>query len=148
MRLPVVFMLLLATVRLHAQVAVFTSGEEGHKSYRIPAIIHAPNGDLLAFAEGRVHGSGDYGDVNIVMKRSTDNGKTWSSLSTVVDYDVLQAGNPAPVVDVSDPPIPKTGFSCFIIPETTTKGKSESEKVSAKCGTKPPRTTATHGARQ
>ena len=113
MRLPIVFMLLLATVRLHAQVAVFTSGEEGHKSYRIPAIIHAPNGDLLAFAEGRVHGSGDYGDVNIVMKRSTDNGKTWSSLSTVVDYDVLQAGNPAPVVDVSDPAYPKDRIFMF-----------------------------------
>jgi hypothetical protein len=51
-------------------IAVFVSGNEGHKSYRIPAIIDLPNGDLLAFAEGRVHGSGDYGDVNIVLKRS------------------------------------------------------------------------------
>ena len=49
-------------------VPVFTSGAEGHKSYRIPALISLPNGELLAFAEGRVHSSGDFGDINIVMK--------------------------------------------------------------------------------
>src|SRR5687768_2122655 len=84
-------------------VPVFISGEEGHKSYRIPAIIKLPNADLLAFAEGRVHGAGDFGDINIVVKRSVDKGKTWSRLQTVVDYDSLQAGNPAPVVDLTDP---------------------------------------------
>jgi sialidase-1 len=62
---------------------------------------------LLAFAEGRVNGSDDFGDINIVMKRSKDNGKTWSSLATVVDYDRLQAGNPAPVVDMTDPLFPQ-----------------------------------------
>lgn len=87
-------------------VPVFVSGTEGHKSYRIPAIIALPNGDLLAFAEGRVHGAGDFGDINIVMKRSSNKGKTWSSLQTLVDYDNLQAGNPAPVVDVTDPAYP------------------------------------------
>lgn len=85
------------------ETAVFVSGNEGHKSYRIPAIVDLPNGQLLAFAEGRVHGAGDFGDVNIVLKRSNDRGKTWSAIQTVVDYDVLQAGNPAPVVDLTDP---------------------------------------------
>ena len=36
------------------RVPVFVSGEDGHQSYRIPAIIQSPNGDLLAFAEGRI----------------------------------------------------------------------------------------------
>jgi sialidase-1 len=85
---------------------VFISGTEGHKSYRIPAIIGLPKGQLLAFAEGRINGSGDFGDINIVLKTSNDNGKTWSSLSTIVDYDSLQAGNPAPVFDNSDPQFP------------------------------------------
>ncbi|MFZ2904570.1 MAG: sialidase family protein, partial [Cyclobacteriaceae bacterium] len=93
--------------------AVFISGNEGHKSYRIPAIIDLPNGHLLAFAEGRVHGSGDYGDVNIVLKRSSDKGKTWGALQTVVDYDVLQAGNPAPVVDLTDPTYPQGRIFLF-----------------------------------
>lgn len=92
---------------------VFQSGTEGHKIYRIPAIIKAPNGDLLAFAEGRVNGGGDFGDINIVMKRSVDNGKTWSNLKTIVDYANLQAGNQAPVVDYSDPKFPKGRIFLF-----------------------------------
>ncbi|MCB0645866.1 MAG: exo-alpha-sialidase [Saprospiraceae bacterium] len=92
---------------------VYVSGTEGHKSYRIPAIIALPGGDLLAFAEGRVNGAGDFGDVNIVLKHSTDHGKTWSQIQTIVDYDKLQAGNPAPVVDLQDPKYPKGRIFLF-----------------------------------
>ncbi|MBS1591638.1 MAG: exo-alpha-sialidase [Bacteroidetes bacterium] len=94
-------------------IPVFISGQDGHKSFRIPAIISLPNSKLLAFAEGRVHNAGDYGDVNIVMKTSNDNGFTWSQLKTVVDYDALQAGNPAPVVDLTDPAYPKGRIFLF-----------------------------------
>ncbi|MBN3520262.1 exo-alpha-sialidase [Algoriphagus lutimaris] len=92
----------------HSQInsMVFKGGTEGHKIYRIPAIISLPNQELLAFAEGRVNGSDDYGDVNLVLKRSKDFGKTWSSLEILVDYDSLQAGNPAPVLDRFDPNYP------------------------------------------
>ena len=103
-------------IMLQAQTVktvVFESGKEGHKSYRIPAVIKIPGNKLLAFCEGRVNGAGDFGDINIVMKRSTDNGKTWSSLSTIVDADSLQAGNPAPVVDLSDPAYPKGRIFLF-----------------------------------
>lgn len=92
---------------------VYTSGEEGHKIYRIPAIIQNGRGSLLAFAEGRVQGSGDFGDINIVLKRSSDGGKTWSSLSTLVDFQELQAGNPTPVLDSSDPRFPKGRIFLF-----------------------------------
>lgn len=94
-------------------VPVFTAGNEGHQSYRIPGIIALPNGELLAFAEGRVNGSGDFGDVNIVMKRSKDAGKTWSLLQVLVDYDTLQAGNVAPVVDLMDPAYPEGRIFLF-----------------------------------
>ncbi|MFD2202001.1 sialidase family protein [Shivajiella indica] len=89
------------------ETMVFKGGSEGHAVYRIPAIISMPNGDLIAFAEGRVHGTDDFGDINLVMKRSTDHGKSWSSLHMLVDYDSLQAGNPAPVVDLHDPEHPQ-----------------------------------------
>ena len=95
------------------KVPVFLSGSEGHKSYRIPAIISLPNGDILAFCEGRVNGSNDYGDINIVMKRSNDKGKTWSILQTLVDHSSLQAGNPAPVVDLTDPSFPNGRIFLF-----------------------------------
>ncbi|PSL45635.1 sialidase-1 [Chitinophaga niastensis] len=100
-------LLLCTTVFAQIQkVPVFVSGTEGHASYRIPAVISLPGGQLLAFAEGRVHDSDDFGDINIVMKHSKDGGKTWSALTQVVDYDNKQAGNPAPVVDLSDPAFP------------------------------------------
>ena len=69
------FVLLFIAQFSKAQVSVvFKSGTDGHKSYRIPAIISLSNGDLLAFAEGRVNNSGDFGDINLVMKRSIDKG--------------------------------------------------------------------------
>jgi sialidase-1 len=89
------------------ETVVFKGGNEGHAIYRIPAMISLPNGELLAFAEGRVNGTDDFGDINLVMKRSTDKGKSWSPLQMLVDYDSLQAGNPAPVVDLHDPAHPQ-----------------------------------------
>jgi sialidase-1 len=105
---------------------VFKSGSEGHKSYRIPAVICLPDGQLLAFAEGRVNGSNDFGDINIVLKRSKDNGKTWGTISTVVDYEKLQAGNPAPVVDLTDPLFP--GGRIFLFYNTGNNYESEVRK--------------------
>ncbi|MEI6680357.1 MAG: sialidase family protein [Mariniphaga sp.] len=104
------FSLILMSLPLLAKkpgVPVFISGTEGYKIFRIPAIIAAPGGELLAFAEGRVNGADDFGNIDIVMKRSTDHGKTWSKLTTIVDLEKLQAGNPAPVVDLQDPNYPK-----------------------------------------
>lgn len=99
-------LLYIGTAFSQQKVPVFISGKEGHKSYRIPAIIALPNGNLLAFCEGRVNNAGDFGHVNIVMKRSNDKGKTWSSLQTIASNGDLQAGNPAPVVDLTDPDFP------------------------------------------
>jgi sialidase-1 len=119
---------ILATLFLSAQesIPVFISGTENHKIYRIPAIIVLPDGQLLAFAEGRVNGSNDFGDIDIMMKRSSDNGKTWSPVTTVVDYDRLQAGNPAPVVDLTDPMYPDGRI--FLFYNTGTNNESEVRK--------------------
>lgn len=107
------FILCFISVTAQQKVPVFISGTDGHKSYRIPAIIQLPNKDILAFCEGRVNGSGDFGDINIVMKKSSDQGKTWSVLTTIVDADSLQAGNPAPVVDLTDPAWPQGRIFLF-----------------------------------
>ena len=85
---------------------VFKNGEDGYACFRIPAIIKAPNNDLLAYAEGRKKGCNDFGDIDLVMKRSSDGGKSWLAVKIVVDNAALKAGNPAPVVDVLDPRFP------------------------------------------
>lgn len=79
---------------------VFKSRDKGYHTYRIPAIVATKKGTLLAFAEGRVNHSGDHGNLDIVLKRSTDNGKTWGNLILVQDDGNNQCGNPAPVVDL------------------------------------------------
>ena len=89
------------------EVTVFKSGQDGYASYRIPAIVKDKAGNLIAFSEGRVDHAGDYGNVDIVYKISKDGGKSWGKLEIAVDYDKLQAGNPAPVVDLLDPAYPK-----------------------------------------
>lgn len=94
-------------------VPVFIAGTEGYKSFRIPAILRLPNGHLLAFAEGRVNGAGDYGNVDIVLKTSSDGGATWSPLTVVAEYDTMQAGNPAPVLDLLDPVYPRGRIFLF-----------------------------------
>ena len=109
-------LLLLFSSNLQARqepIPVFVSGTNGYNSFRIPAIIMLPNNELLAFCEGRVKSDNDFGDINIVMKRSTDKGKTWSTLQTIVDNDSLQAGNPAPVVDLQDPAFPNGRIFLF-----------------------------------
>lgn len=85
---------------------VFQAGQEGYKSYRIPAVIQSPNGDLLAFAEGRKGGVADFGNNDILLKRSQDGGKIWSAIHVVVDNGEMQASNAAPVVDMTDPNYP------------------------------------------
>ncbi len=82
---------------------IFRNGSDGYACFRIPAIIKVSNGHLLAFAEGRVSGCNDFGDVDIVSKTSKDNGQTWSNLKVVADNGSLQSGNPAPVEDLLDP---------------------------------------------
>jgi sialidase-1 len=69
--------------------------------------VKAPNGNLLAFAEGRRKDCDDFGDIDIVMRISKDNGQTWSPLQIAADNGGFQAGNPAPVFDLSDSQFPQ-----------------------------------------
>lgn len=81
---------------------IFQAGTEGYHTYRIPAIIESADGTLLAFCEGRKNSSADHGDIDIVLKRSTDGGDTWGPLILVQeegDTANITIGNPAPVVD-------------------------------------------------
>jgi sialidase-1 len=85
-----------------ASVPVFVNGTQGYRCFRIPAIVRAPDGALLAFAEARRGNCDDFGDVSIVLRVSHDRGATWGAMSTVASNGSLQAGNPSPVVDALD----------------------------------------------
>jgi len=80
-------------------VDVFRAGEDGFHTFRIPALLATRKGTLLAFAEGRRGGRGDSGDIDIVLKHSADQGRTWSPIQTVADRGADTIGNPCPVQD-------------------------------------------------
>ena len=71
--------------------------------YRIPALVTAPNGDLIAAIDERVPSCADLRgskDINIVQRRSADNGKTWTNIETVIDFPEGQsASDPSMIVD-------------------------------------------------
>ena len=78
---------------------VFVAGEGGYHTYRIPSAILTPKGTLLAFAEGRRGGAGDAGDIDLVLRRSHDGGRTWTPLQVIGDNGPNTFGNPCAVVD-------------------------------------------------
>jgi sialidase-1 len=78
---------------------VFVSGQGGYHTYRIPSLLVTKRGTLLAFAEGRKGSSSDAGDIDLLLKRSTDQGGTWQPTQTVWDDGANTCGNPCPVVD-------------------------------------------------
>lgn len=78
---------------------VFRAGDHGYNCFRIPAIVKTNSGALLAFAEARKNGCGDAGDIDLVLRRSVDNGRTWSAMQIVWDDADNTCGNPSPVVD-------------------------------------------------
>ncbi|MEO8370519.1 MAG: sialidase family protein [Candidatus Solibacter sp.] len=81
------------------QADIFRAGEGGYTSYRIPALIATPKGTLLAFCEGRRNSAGDAGDIDLLLRRSLDQGKTWQPVQTIADFADNTVGNPAPVVE-------------------------------------------------
>jgi len=78
---------------------VFIAGENGYHTYRIPAIVVTRSGALLAFAEARRASAGDAGDIDLVLRRSTDGGASWLPLTVIGDNGPNTFGNPCPVVD-------------------------------------------------
>lgn len=89
---------------VHFVSNVFVGGQEGASgtsNYRIPSMTVAPDGSVLAFAEGRRNG-GDPGatlPIDMAMKRSTDHGQTWQSL-VVLHQGTFDYSDPRPVTDM------------------------------------------------
>jgi sialidase-1 len=83
-------------------IDVFAGGTDGYFAYRIPSFIVAPGGDLLVFCEARKNSLSDDGDIDLLMKRSTDGGSTWLPQELIYEEGGLariKYGNPTAVVD-------------------------------------------------
>lgn len=94
---------------------LYTGDVGGYRTYRIPGLLAIPSGSrladgtthdedvLLAFAEARRHGSLDQGDIDLVLRRSEDSGRTWSEMTVVRSWEdgLGKIGDPTPLFDAS-----------------------------------------------
>ncbi|MFE6407185.1 exo-alpha-sialidase [Streptomyces sp. NPDC057837] len=111
------------------QVLFKASQDPGYACFRIPAIVRTTTGTLLAFAEGRVLNCGDAADIDIVLKRSTDGGRTWGPLQVVNEGAGDTHGNPAPLVDA------RTGR--VLLAETYNTGRTDAGNCQIPCDRTP-----------
>ncbi len=81
------------------QAPLFWAGQEDCHTYRIPALAVTPKGTLLAFCEARREARKDWGNIDLVVRRSLDNGVTWGPIQVIVDDNGHTCGNPCPIVD-------------------------------------------------
>jgi sialidase-1 len=79
-------------------IRIFPPVDSTYAAFRIPAAVRA-DGWLLAFAEGRRHAVGDTGEIDLVLRRSADDGRTWGPMAVIGSAPGYTWGNPAPVVD-------------------------------------------------
>ena len=79
---------------------LFSGGDYGSANYRIPAVVRAADGSLVVAADARINGPGDLpGNIDVVVRRSTDGGETWSPGLTIADFGSSGASDPALVLD-------------------------------------------------
>ncbi|MEU3979106.1 sialidase family protein [Streptomyces sp. NPDC026672] len=118
-----------AAPQFEQQILFKASQDPGYACFRIPAVVRTTDGTLLAFAEGRVLNCGDAADIDIVLKRSTDGGRTWGPLQVVDRGGGDTHGNPAPIVDRD------TGR--ILLAETYNTGRTDSAGCSVPCDRTP-----------
>ncbi len=96
---PLLAFLLLATPAHAAapfleKVDLFTANQDGYKLYRIPGIVTTRRGVVLAYCEARKSDRGDWGQIDILLRRSTDGGKTWGPRNTLANVPGPKSKNP------------------------------------------------------
>lgn len=87
---------------LHSE-SLFVSGTHDTHTFRIPAILTAKNGDLVAVCDARRRSGSDLmhvRDIDIAIRRSSDNGITWSDMALICDFgDGRPASDPSLIMD-------------------------------------------------
>ncbi len=78
---------------------LFVGGQEHVNQYRIPSLVSTRGGTLIAVCDARVEKPGDApNNIDLVMRRSFDNGKTWSKMKTIFNYPGNEAACDASMV--------------------------------------------------
>ena len=73
---------------------VFPAGMNGIALYRIPGIVATTKGTVLAYCEARKNARSDWGEIEVHLRRSTDDGKTWNAPQHIAHDGSRIEGNP------------------------------------------------------
>ncbi len=79
------------------KIDLFTVGDNpAHQLYHIPGVLVTARGSVLAWCEARKRAAGvsDWDDIRILLRRSTDDGRTWSEPRNIAQVDGPKRKNP------------------------------------------------------
>ncbi|HEY6401165.1 MAG TPA: sialidase family protein, partial [Blastocatellia bacterium] len=76
---------------------LFEADKDGYKLYRIPGLVVTRSGALLAYCEARKTGKSDWDTIDIMLRRSADNGRTWDSPRRIANVEGPKSKNPVAI---------------------------------------------------
>lgn len=89
----ILFLLIFLPASLKAQQAAFSDttllfepDRDGYTMFHVPALTISAKGTILAFTEGRYGKGKDWDDMDLLMRRSTNGGRTWEPFSVIIPY--------------------------------------------------------------
>ncbi|MES2691970.1 MAG: sialidase family protein [Verrucomicrobiota bacterium] len=103
-----------AAAPLNERQDLFEAGKGGYALYHIPSLLVTTKGTILAWCEARNPGS-DWSAIDFVMRRSADDGKTWSEPKTFLKVDNPKPKNPMSLKLKSTNPDHVTYNNCVLI---------------------------------
>ncbi len=107
---------------------IFSRHQDGYHTYRIPAMVVTAGGTVLLFCEGRKKSRQDHGDVDLLLKRSEDGGRTWSKQALIHEEGgdaPIRVGNPCPIIERNGKVVHllfSRGGSCLFHTKSTDEG--------------------------
>lgn len=79
------------------KITLFERGKDGYELYRIPGIVVTKKGTVLAYCEARKTGRSDWGTIDLLLRRSTDGGKTWDKPRQIANVEGPKSRNPVAI---------------------------------------------------
>jgi sialidase-1 len=85
---------------------LFKADSNGYATYRIPGVVVTAKGTVLVYCEARKSAKSDWGEIDVLMRRSTDGGRTFDAPRKMVAPPApapAAEGKPAVGVTVNNP---------------------------------------------
>ncbi|NBV22661.1 MAG: exo-alpha-sialidase [Proteobacteria bacterium] len=76
------------------KIDLFEAAKDGYALYRIPGVVVTKRGTVLAYCEARKSDRGDWGQIDIMLRRSTNNGASWLPRAKIAEVPGPKAKNP------------------------------------------------------